>query len=202
MPFISEVYIGDMRELAFEKIKKTVLTKLQGLSPDLTYHSLGHTLDVVQQCERIAQEEGITDPDQLFLLKIAALYHDTGFLRTYSEHEAKGCNIFLEDVDGMEFSDHEKSQIIDLIMATRIPQKPKTLLEKIICDADLDYLGRNDFFAIGDNLRKEFLCYHVIASNEEWDKLQLNFLQHHHYHTQSSRKLREPVKQKNFSQLK
>jgi len=201
MTFISQVHTSDMRGQAFKKLKKIVLKRLEGLSSDLTYHSLAHTLDVLQQCERIAIEEGITDPDQLFLLRIAALYHDTGFLRTYSEHESKGCNIFLEDVDGMGFSEQEKTLIVNLIMATKIPQKPKTLLEKVICDADLDYLGRNDFFSIGDSLRKEFLCYHVIGSNDEWESLQLNFLQNHRYHTQSSRKLREPVKQKNYLQL-
>ena len=190
-----------MREQAFEKIKKNVLAKLNNLSPDLTYHSLEHTLDVLQQCERIALSEGVTDPEQLFLLKVAALYHDTGFLRTYSEHESKGCTIFLEDVDSMEFTEAEKNLIVELIMSTKIPQKPKTLLEKIICDADLDYLGRNDFFAIGDNLRREFLCFHIITNNEEWEKLQLNFLQKHRYHTQSSRQLREPVKQNNYAQL-
>ena len=190
-----------MREQAFEKIKKNVLAKLNDLSPDLTYHSLAHTLDVLQQCERIALSEGVTDPEQLFLLKVAALYHDTGFLRTYSEHESKGCAIFLEDVDAMEFTEPEKKLITDLIMATKIPQKPKTLLEKIICDADLDYLGRNDFFSIGDSLRREFLCFRIVTNNEEWDKLQLNFLQKHRYHTQSSRQLREPVKQNNYAQL-
>lgn len=201
MTITTQVHSCSMREQAFEKIKRMVLTKLRDLSPDLTYHSMDHTLDVLRQSERIAIEEGITDEEQLFLLRVAALYHDTGFLNTYSEHEARGCNIFLEDVEGMEFTDQEKSVILNLIMSTRIPQKPKTQLEMIICDADLDYLGRNDFFSIGDSLRKEFLSYHVISSNEEWGKLQLNFLQKHHYHTESSRKLREPVKQRNYARL-
>ena len=37
---------------------------------------------------------------------------------------------------------------MELREATKIPQTPLTKLEEIICDADLDYLGREDFFEI------------------------------------------------------
>ena len=99
------------------------------------------------------------------------------------------------------FSDTEKADIQSLIMATKLPQSPKNHLEQIICDADLDYLGRDDFFIIGNNLRKEFLHYNIVANNEVWEKLQFNFLSNHQYFTESSRNLREPVKQQNFAKL-
>ena len=137
-----------MPENGFEKIKTNLLAKLKGLSPDLTYHCIDHTLDILEQSERIANEEGITNERDLFLLKVAALYHDVGFLETYAEHEKKGCDIFLEDAVNLDFTDKEKDIIRGLIMATKIPQQPNTLMEKIICDADLDYLGRNDFFKL------------------------------------------------------
>lgn len=185
----------------FEKVKSIVVNKLLKLNSDLTYHCINHTLDVVEQSVRIAADEQVINDRDLFLLKVAALYHDTGFLETYMAHETKSCEIFMADADAYNLSAEEKSVIINLIMATQIPQLPVTLLEKIICDADLDYLGRNDFFAIGDNLRKEFLCYRIVASNQQWEQLQLKFLQNHRYHTQSSQKLREPEKQINFSKL-
>jgi uncharacterized protein len=68
-----------MPENGFEEIKINFLTRLKGLSPDLTYHCISHTLDMMEQCERIASEEGITSDRDLFLLKVAALYHDSGF---------------------------------------------------------------------------------------------------------------------------
>lgn len=185
----------------FEKVKSIVLNRLRGLSSDLTYHCLNHTLDVVEHSMRIAADEKITNPRLLFLLKIAALYHDTGFLKSYANHEQKSCEIFLSDSARFNMTVEEKQVICNLIMSTQIPQKPVTLLEKIICDADLDYLGRDDFFSIGENLRKEFLRYKIVKDNDQWEQLQLNFLQNHKYHTQSSQQLREQAKQFNFAKL-
>ena len=190
-----------MSEKAFEKIQTNLLAKLKGLNPNLTYHSVNHTLDVVEQSGRIASEEGITNDRDLWLLKIAALYHDSGFLETYKEHEKKSCLIFLKEATDLGLNDEEKKIIQGLIMSTKIPQEPKTHMEKIICDADLDYLGRNDFFEIGDTLRREFIAYKIVANDEEWEKLQLKFLQNHTYHTKASQIQREPGKQQNYSKL-
>jgi len=185
----------------FEKVKSIVVNRLSGLNSNLTYHCLDHTLDVVRQSERIAGDENVTSCRDLYLLKVAALYHDTGFLETYAAHEVKSCEIFLSDAEKFDLSTEEKSVISNLIMATQIPQLPSTLLEKIICDADLDYLGRDDFFSIGDNLRKEFLQYQIVRNDEQWEQLQIKFLENHQYHTESSQRLREPYKQLNFAKL-
>lgn len=190
-----------MTEKDFELVKEIILAKLDGLDPHLTYHSKEHTIDVMTQALRIAASEGITDSYQLLILKFATLFHDIGFLETYANHEAKGCEMFLKYSANKHFTDKEIADIQALIMATKLPQSPKNHLEEIICDADLDYLGRGDFFVIGDNLRKEFLHYNIVADNEAWEKLQLNFLKNHHYFTVSSQKLREPVKQKHYAQL-
>jgi uncharacterized protein len=184
----------------FDVIKHTVCSMLDKLDPKLTYHSMEHTMDVVEQSERIAKEEGISGND-FWLLKVAALYHDTGFLRIYHNHEEMSCEIFLENSIRFQFSEEEKEKVKGIIMATKIPQKPHTILERIICDADLDYLGRKDFFTIGDQLRKEFLTFGIINNDEEWDKLQLSFLKNHHYHTASSQIQREGAKQKHIEQL-
>ena len=71
----------------YKKIKAQIVMKLgQGLSKTLYYHSLHHTLDILKQAERIAKEENINNEEDLFLLKVACLYHDSGFLTTYKGH--------------------------------------------------------------------------------------------------------------------
>jgi len=189
------------KDALLDSIKTLVIEKLKMLSPHLTYHNLAHTLDVTEQSERIARSEGINDEHQLFLLKVAALYHDTGFLRTYKHHEEMSCLIFHEDTAALDFSEEDNRIVEGLIMATRLPQTPHNLLERVICDADLDYLGRNDFFEIGSSLKTEFLKYGVIQSADEFDILQIKFLTGHQYHTATSRNLRESVKQKNITSL-
>ena len=182
------------------KFKKLAQSRLALLSPHLTYHSPSHTMDVLKQCAKIALREEVA-PADIDLLKIAALYHDTGFLFAYMGHEEKSCEIFLEDIAGMDVAKRDIKIILGLIMATKMPQKPKTLLQRIICDADLDYLGRPDFTTITESLKKEFLYYSIVKDEEEWNKVQTEFLKRHRYHTASSQKRREPVKQRNFSRL-
>ncbi|MEO6230708.1 MAG: hypothetical protein ABJB11_22760 [Ferruginibacter sp.] len=66
--------------------------------------------------------------------------------------------------------------------------------KKIICDADLDYFGRPDFFENSDQLRLELIAYHLIADEQAFEERQLAFLQSHEYFTESSRKKRTPAK--------
>ena len=201
MPLPPSFKPKNMGEHDFDRIKESVLKALEGLSPHLTYHSVEHTLDVVRASERIAREEGRSDDREIFLLKVAALYHDTGFLEAYAGHEEKSCGIFMRDAAHLGLTATEKNTVKALIMATRTPQEPCSHLEKIICDADLDYLGRPDFQEIGDKLRREFLHYRIVADDRDWEQLQLNFLRDHHYHTVSSQRQREPRKQYNYQLL-
>jgi uncharacterized protein len=187
----------------FEKLKERVLNILsEQISPKLYYHNVDHTAGVVVNSERIALEEGITDERALLLLKVAALYHDIGFLYTYKNHEEKSCEFARKDLVGFDFSAEEMDKICSLIMATKIPQSPKCELEQVICDADLDYLGRQDFESISQNLKKEFLEYGILQSDTEWDEMQIAFLQSHEYFTASCRNDREVIKQKHLNQLK
>jgi uncharacterized protein len=190
-----------MAAISFSEIKEVLLERLKRLDQHLTYHNIFHTMDVLVQAERIAIAEGRKNPDEIFLLKVAALYHDTGFLEAYTGHEKISCTIFLEDADRFGFSDQQKEVVRGLIMATQVPQKPVGILQEIICDADLDYLGRQDFYKLGDNLRKEFLHYKIVDTDDQWETLQLKFFHNHHYHTASSKSQRGPVKQKHYAEL-
>ena len=89
-----------------------------------------------------------------------------------------------------------------MIMATKIPQSPKNKLEKIICDADLDYLGRDDFEPISNSLYKEFLDFGFVKDHNDWMQKQVGFLESHHYFTKSSQELRQPKKTDQLIKLK
>lgn len=192
-----------MQEPEFLELKSRVLRMLiTGLDPRLTYHCYDHTVDVLRQAERIATDENITDKRLMLLIKIAALFHDTGFLFTYKDHEKKSCEIMLENIDHTAFSAHELSMIQGMIMATKVPQTPHSLPEMILCDADLDYLGRNDFELISNKLKEEFLVYGIIKNEQEWDALQVKFFESHHYFTDSTVKKRQAVKMEHLKVLK
>ena len=87
-------------------------------------------------------------------------------------------------------------------MSTKIPQKTNTYLEKVLCDADLDYLGRADFYTISDQLYKELKAYKLVSNKTEWNKLQVKFLEAHRYHTAFAINNRQPEKEIRIEELK
>ena len=182
-------------EYIYEKLQKN-------LSPTLTYHGFHHTLDVVDIAMKIAKAEGVQDEESLILLKTAALYHDLGFITTYKGHEEESCRIAALSLPKMGYSALQLDAICGMIMATKIPQHPKNLLEKIIADADLDYLGREDFEPIANALFLELREREMVVGLETWNKIQVNFLENHHFWTKSTILLRNKNKAKRLQELK
>jgi len=186
----------------FTSIKQPILSRLKDeLDSQLGYHNIAHTLDVLEQAEVIAIQEKVTDKHDVLLLKTAAIFHDSGFLFVYKNHEEKGCEIASESLKNV-FSEEDIKKVCGMIMATKIPQTPNTLLEQIICDADLDYLGRNDFEPISRNLYKEFIFFKIIPEDIIWDHIQIKFFESHHYFTGTSITKRNEMKLKHLNILK
>lgn len=183
---------------AIQYILKQLESDLPG---HLYYHGHHHTLDVLEAVERIGESEGVTE-DQQNLLLVAAAYHDCGFLNGHQEHERKGCEIVKKNLPGFGFEDAEIDQICTMIMATKVPQDPQDHLAKILCDADLDYLGRDDFGPIGTNLFKELTHLGIVTEIEKWNRIQVGFLGQHQYHTAYGKNHRQPKKQEHLDNLK
>lgn len=185
----------------FRKAEEFIISKLdKELSPALFYHNKAHTLDVLQMSMEISNAESVSVNDQK-LLRIAALFHDSGFLYVYQDHEAKGCELAGQWLANFGFSTEQIEMICNMIMATKIPQNPKTKLEMIIADADLDYLGRGSVEANAQKLFEELKVHNVLKDEKEWIPFQINFLKQHRYFTNYSRKFRDPNKKKYLDRL-
>lgn len=187
----------------YRAAKQFIVAKLRAeLSDQLHYHGLHHTLDVLKMAAEIGEREGVSEHD-LILIKTAALFHDSGFVKNkHAGHEAEGCLIARAALPDFGYQNADIETICAMIMATRIPQSPSNLLEEIICDADLDYLGRDDFYPIGDTLFEEMKTYHLISDEYAWNRLQVSFLNAHRFHTRTNRMLREPQKRQYLEELR
>jgi HD superfamily phosphodiesterase len=174
---------------------------LVNLSPNLFYHSISHTLDVFTSARKIAILEGVGESD-LELVMVAALFHDTGFLVQADGHEEISCQYAKDHLFQIGFTLPEIEIICGMIRATKIPQQPQNKLEEIIADADLDYLGRDDFFTIGDQLFKELKARNVIKEESVWDQIQIKFIENHHYFTETARNVRAAQKEKHLQIIK
>jgi predicted metal-dependent HD superfamily phosphohydrolase len=185
----------------FKEVKNYILGRLgTGLPAHLSYHNVDHTLDVLDAAEMLADQEGIPGPDKELLLT-AALFHDTGFLEVRDEHEAASCGLAHKYLPAYGYHPDEVDRLCNIIMATRLPQSPACKLAEILCDADLDYLGRGDFFPLSQNLFKELLSEGLVKDEEDWNQQQADFMGNHRYFTKTAIHLRTAMQQHHVEQI-
>jgi uncharacterized protein len=179
-----------------------IISKLSTeLPPVLSYHNVAHTQDVYQAAERLGHEEQLSEAEMRLLLT-AAWYHDSGYLHANADHERISCKIAAEVLPAFGYSDEDILAIQAIIMATRLPQTPTDHLGEILADADLDYLGRDDFEAISNKLYDELYQNGNVHSHDEWNRMQVGFLESHRYFTESARRDRKAKKEYNLQQIK
>jgi HD superfamily phosphodiesterase len=192
---------GEKESNRFKKVKAFIIKKLKKELPkNLFYHGIHHTLDVCDVAEGIAWREYV-DEANIELIKVASLFHDTGFLKQYDENEIVGCRIAREFLPKFNYTHEEIKTINRMITATHTPQQPKTKLEEILADADLDYLGRADFSIIAKTLFNELKANGKSISEKDWILMQIEFLKNHKYFTKTSQDLRNRGKQKQLEKL-
>jgi ligand-binding sensor domain-containing protein/class 3 adenylate cyclase/predicted metal-dependent HD superfamily phosphohydrolase len=192
------VNLHHFSSIKYYKTEHHVLKMLEnGLDSNLYYHGIHHTKDVVKAVERLALLEGVTD-EGLFLLKTAAIFHDAGFLESYNHNEPIGARMAEEILPQYGYTKDHIEIIRELIFVTQIPHKPTNKLQEIICDADLDYLGRGDFDEIADKLRRELKERNIISSDRKWDEIQISFLNQHRYFTKTAIETRQKTKESNI----
>lgn len=187
-----------------EKVRQYILERLaRELPPELYYHSITHTRDdVLPNVQRLAELEGISEPEDWLILLTAALYHDIGFVETHLEHEEASMRIAAETLPQFGYSLTQIEFIRQLIQATKIPQTTDHRLAMLLADADLDVLGREDYFSRNLDLYHEVQALGRIYTLEEWYRNQLGFIKKHTYFTHAAQSTRLPGKLRNIEKLK
>jgi predicted metal-dependent HD superfamily phosphohydrolase len=186
----------------FEQARAYAIERLEReLSPKLTYHSLWHTChDVVVAAKRLADMENIAEHDRLLLLT-GAYFHDIGFVEQLNDHETASMRIAAAVLPQFGYTPQHIATVQGLIEVTRIPQCPRNRLEEILADADLDILGREDFWIRSRALYDEIKSMNGNISHAAWCETQLHFLQAHRYFTSSARSLRQAMKEEHINEL-
>jgi hypothetical protein len=187
--------------MSYRKLRHFVINSLNdSLSAGLKYHGIHHTLDVLRVCNRYIARFAL-DKRDAELLRVGALMHDYGFLFTYKDHEVKGVEMAEKIMPQFGYSAEEISTVSGMIWATKVPQLPQNELEQILCDCDLDYLGRSDFGPISESLFQELNIHHILNDRHQWNLTQIKFLKGHEYHTDWAKKYRQPTKALHLHQL-
>jgi uncharacterized protein len=171
------------------------------LPPALIYHNPMHTEgDVLPAAVRLARLSNLAEPD-LHLLEVAAAFHDLGQIRAVLWHELIGAGIMSDVLPGYGFSPEEIERVTGMILATELPQTPLNEEQALLCDADLDSLGREDFFATSKALWQERRACGIDIPRQTWLETQFRFIKDHQYFTPAARALRDEGKRRNIELL-
>ena len=200
---------NDLRTLAglsiadFNGLRHFIISKLKAeLSDDLYYHSIEHTLNVENSVIKYANLEGL-NADSIIKLRTAALFHDSGFLISYQDNEEIGVKILEKYAPGFGYKTDDIKTISKIILSTNNKIEPITISEKIMCDADHDYLGRKDYQHVADKLYTEIQIYNTPLNKNDWIEMQIQYLEtKHKYYTTSAFNLRQQGKNKRILELK
>jgi predicted metal-dependent HD superfamily phosphohydrolase len=194
---------GELEYLNFTKARKFIIHQLKAMLPDFcVYHSVNHSLDVEKAVVRFAKLEGI-GKHEILLLRTAALLHDIGFIVQYHENENFAIEFAQMYLPNFDYSTTDIEIIQQCIHATTFTVKPKNQLEKLLCDADLDYLGRSDYYELAAKLRMELEYHSKFFNEKEWIDFQLHFLENtHEFHSQAAQNIRGSMKQQRIFELK
>ena len=187
----------------FEGIRTYILTRLKAeLDEKLIYHSYEHTEKVEEAVIKYGELENLSD-QELILLRTAALFHDSGFLFRYEENETLAVDFFRRIAPDFGYEESAIEKISEIIMSTAHGQEPKNLLEAIMCDADLDYLGRMDYHDTAEKLFTEEALFGKNRSKKDVLKKQIEYLSEiHQYYTVSANNLRAYGKMKRLAEVK
>ena len=159
-----------------------------------TFHDYNHTKETVVAGWEIAEGMQVS-ADELETVLLACWLHDLGLLHARDNHEVISAEIAKNFLAKHGVSREKIKDVNVCILATKIPQRPATMLEKIVCDADISHLGKDSYFKKNALLRREFeLNRRETYSDMEWWLLNKDFFQKHRYFTSYALKRYNPQK--------
>ncbi len=189
--------------MTIKSISKYCSRILQGdKCKNLPFHDYTHTQEVIDNVFLISDAMGM-QPSEVKLIAIAACFHDTGFSVTYNGHEEVSKNIAAKYLVKTNCTRAEIDRVCACIEATKIPQNPHDIYAEVLCDADLFHLGTSHFFFRNLLLRKEWeLFCDTVMTDEEWQLLNIKFLEEHRFKTSYGKTILEKGKRENLNKLK
>lgn len=170
-------------------------------SESICYHNIDHTLDVVQAAEIIGEKCNLSERE-LEMVIVAAWFHDTGYYLGCEDHEITSAEIARHYLREKNKENEYIDIVTKCILSTKVPQKPNTLLEKILCDADLYHLSSEQFFEKSELLWREFSYKNENMTSQNWLNQSKQFVENHRYHTKFGKEKLFPKLRKNLTLLK
>jgi len=194
-----------MNKINAEIVKEAgnyVTNLLEDKLPDnITFHTIDHAKYVVDSAIYIGKNSGLSD-EELNIVKLCAWFHDVGWVINPYNHEEEGAKIVNDFLASKGIEGDVITIVKESIIATKVPQQPKNIIAKVLCDADLMHLSEEDYFDRIQLMRQEW----TNLSGEKFGKRKFHsksvkFFNAHNYHTDFAKKELQPKKEKNLEHL-
>ncbi len=167
----------------------------ENLSDELTFHNINHTFEVVAAAKEIGMQCGLSG-EEMIVLEVAAWFHDCGYANTYLGHENESKKIAGDFLKNFGCDENFTETVLKAIESTKYPQNPFSLIEKVLCDADLCHLAKANYPKYEKALRQEFEIFlKLTCSDEEWLRKNCSFLTDHTYYTDFGREVLSKFKE-------
>ena len=172
------------------------------LPPGTSYHTVDHVRETVAAALEIGTACGLRG-DTLEVVLLAAWFHDTGYVDGPEDHEARSAAAARAFLLERGYPEDRVRAVEGCILATRVPQRPVSVAEEVLADADMIHLGGEAFFAKADLMRAEFEAREGRRFTEaEWLRRNIEFVAAHRYHTGYARRAYERRRAENLAVLR
>ena len=185
------------------KARVHVEALLKAAKPEwVRYHNFEHAKAVAKASKTIGAACRLS-AEELEGVILAAWFHDAGYVKAIEGHEEKSVEIATSFLRGNGYPQEKIARVAGCIRATRMPQNPKTLMEQVLCDADISHLASKDFLEVSELIRLEI--EHRMGrklAEAEWLTMNTIFVAGHQYHTDYARSKYAPQHAANLAALK
>jgi predicted metal-dependent HD superfamily phosphohydrolase len=166
------------------------------------YHNYIHTKRVFKSINEIIEHSEV-DENEAYILQLAALLHDSGYIIQAEGHEKESARIAREFLASKGVDKNIINEVEKCILATRFDIEPKNQLEEMIRDADASHFGKEYFEEASEFLRQELIAQDIKNySPKEWRNENIRVLvEDHQFYSEYAIKNWQPVKQDNLAKL-
>jgi predicted metal-dependent HD superfamily phosphohydrolase len=150
----------------------------------------------------LSKKEWLND-EEIEILALAWLFHDTWFVIQYDRNEPFGAKIAENYLKSILYP-NEKIKIIERLILATDPdyKKTKDIYDTIIKDADMDNLWRDDFIEKSHSLKKEIeIIKDIKIKDPDWNHWLVDLLKEHQYKAFTQKIERDSKKNENLKKM-
>jgi adenylate cyclase len=182
--------------LRLHDLEEEFLKRMEEELPQiLHFHNVKYCIGLLTQCDLLSNSERLTE-ENLLLVRTSALLDCMSYSKGYTDRKKYTYQLCREVLPKFHYSEQQTEKIYRLINMPFLPPAAKSLPEKVLSDARLAFLGRNNFIESVNSLYMEMKFYGQITTRSEFIESLAGLLETFEFYTLTAQKLIEiPVKQ-------